>query len=102
MFESRVFLCGFCVVLGLFLSSGALQAQGKQQEEDILAYEFEEQAELADFFHPGVVDLCGQLSPGGSLQIDAGSLLMTNHSVSGISLISLYPNTVAEIFPEGS
>ena len=102
MFESRVFLCGLWVVFGLFLSTGELQSQGKQQEEDILAYEFEEQAELADFFHPGVVDLCGQLYPVGSLQIDDGSLLMTNHPVSGISLISLYPNTVAEIFPEDS
>ena len=103
MSGTRIFLCGLGIVLlGLFQGIPALRAQDKQQEEDILVYEFEDEAELEDFFHPGVVDLCGDLYPIGSIEIDNGELLMTNHDVSGISLFSLYPNTVAEIFPEGS
>ena len=103
MSGTRIFLCGLWIVLfGLFQGIPALRAQGKQQEEDILVYEFEDEVELEDFFHPGVVDLCGDLYPIGSIEIDNGELLMTNHDVSGISLFSLYPNTVAEIFPEDS
>lgn len=103
MFESRAFPGGLWIVFfALFAGVPAVHGQGKQQEEDILVYEFEEEAELADFFHPGVVDLCGTPYPIGTIQIDDGSLLMTNHNVSGISLFSLYPNTVADIFPEGS
>ena len=104
MLKAGNLLCGLWVALfALFsVSPALLQAQGKQEEVDLLVYEFEEPEELEDFFHPGVVDLCGDLYPVGGLEIDDGSLLMTNHAVSGIALASLYPNTVAEIFPDGS
>ena len=100
MLKAGNLFCGLWVAFFALFSACPvyLQAQGKQEEEDLLVYEFEEPEELEDFFHPGVVDLCGDLYPVGGLEIDDGSLLMTNHAVSGIALASLYPNTVAEIF----
>ena len=59
MLKAGNLLCGLWVALfALFSASPALlQAQGKQEEVDLLVYEFEEPEELEDFFHPGVVDL---------------------------------------------